>query len=168
MPGSSVTSYLPLGVLILFSLIVVIGVAIASQLVGVYRRGPVKDQPYETGMPPIGDARRRFHVKFYVVAMLFLLFDVEVVLLWPWAPLFHRVCAYEVKSSPISQHPPNGEAVSVEPSQGLRRLADHTSEASMISSGFDRTYLLISMLVFISLLVIGLVYEWKRGVFKWK
>jgi NADH-quinone oxidoreductase subunit A len=52
------------------------------------RRSPVKDTPYECGMPVISDAHTRFSVKFYIVAMLFILFDIEVVFLYPWAVLF--------------------------------------------------------------------------------
>jgi len=54
------------------------------------RHGPEKDATYESGMEPIGDARRRFNVRFYLVAMLFLLFDVELVFMYPWAVAFAR------------------------------------------------------------------------------
>jgi NADH-quinone oxidoreductase subunit A len=53
-------------------------------------RSPVKDTPYECGMPVISDAHTRFSVKFYIVAMLFILFDIEVVFLYPWAVLYGR------------------------------------------------------------------------------
>lgn len=52
------------------------------------RHGPEKDAAYESGMPIIGDARQRFNVKFYLVAMLFLIFDVELILMYPWAMAF--------------------------------------------------------------------------------
>ena len=82
-------------------ILVLIGVATAASaailvlthLVGKSRTGEVKDSPYESGMPVVGDARRRFNVRFYLVAMLFLLFDVEIVFLWPWAPVFHQAAA---------------------------------------------------------------------------
>ena len=54
------------------------------------RRSPVKDTPYECGMPIMADAHTRFSVKFYIVAMLFILFDIEVVFLYPWAVLYGR------------------------------------------------------------------------------
>ena len=85
------------------------GMLAAAHLVGVSRHGPVKDDTYESGVPPIGDARRRFNVRFYIVAMLFLLFDVEVVFLWPWAPVFHQAATGRLS---------NGEAGSV-PSAGF-------------------------------------------------
>jgi NADH-quinone oxidoreductase subunit A len=57
------------------------------------RRSPVKQTPYECGMPVITDAHTRFSVKFYIVAMLFILFDIEIVFLYPWAVLFGRGAA---------------------------------------------------------------------------
>ncbi|HOG28812.1 MAG TPA: NADH-quinone oxidoreductase subunit A [Vicinamibacterales bacterium] len=57
----------------------------ASRALGPRHRTPEKDAPYECGMPPVGDARERHSVKFYLVAMIFLLFDIEVAFLYPWA-----------------------------------------------------------------------------------
>jgi NADH-quinone oxidoreductase subunit A len=77
-------------VLILLALAVVfaVGTIALSSLVGRRRTGAVKDMPYESGIEPVGDARRRFNVRFFVIAMIFLLFDVEAVLLFPWATIF--------------------------------------------------------------------------------
>lgn len=58
---------------------------VLAHVVGPRRRTPVKDMPYESGMDPVGDARRPFDVKFYVLAILFLVFDVELLFLYPWA-----------------------------------------------------------------------------------
>jgi NADH-quinone oxidoreductase subunit A len=70
-------------------LIVVVGFVVANliltHLVGPSRKTPVKMMPYESGMDPIGDARHRFDVKFYLIAILFLVFDVELLFLYPWA-----------------------------------------------------------------------------------
>lgn len=54
------------------------------------KRSPMKDTPYECGMPILAEAHTRFSVKFYIVAMLFILFDIEVVFLYPWAVLYGR------------------------------------------------------------------------------
>ena len=62
-----------------------------STLVGKHRYSREKFQPYECGMTPTGDARERFSVKFYLVAMLFILFDVEAVFLYPWAVLLKEL-----------------------------------------------------------------------------
>src|SRR5438046_8610550 len=62
-----------------------------SQLVGPRKPTPEKSAPYECGMPPVGDARERQSVKFYLVAMIFLLFDIEVAFLYPWAMAFREL-----------------------------------------------------------------------------
>jgi NADH-quinone oxidoreductase subunit A len=63
---------------------------ILAHTVGPRRKTPVKLMPYESGMDPVGDARQRFDVKFYLVAILFLVFDVELLFLYPWAVVFYR------------------------------------------------------------------------------
>lgn len=77
---------------ILLFLLVIIGFAFAALLMahmlGPKRRTAVKQMPYESGMDPIGDARQRFDVKFYLIAILFLIFDVELLFLYPWAALY--------------------------------------------------------------------------------
>src|SRR5580658_10072841 len=61
-----------------------------SLFVGPTRTGPGKETTYESGMLPIGDTRRRFNVRFYIVAMIFLVFDVEVIFFYPWATIFAK------------------------------------------------------------------------------
>jgi NADH-quinone oxidoreductase subunit A len=63
---------------------------IAAHLIGPHKKTPVKQMPYESGMDPIGDARQRFDVKFYLIAILFLVFDVELLFLYPWAASFQE------------------------------------------------------------------------------
>ena len=79
---------------ILIFLVVVVAVAggalAMAHLVGPKRLTPVKQMPYESGMDPIGDARQRFDVRFYLVAILFLVFDVELLFLYPWAVTYQR------------------------------------------------------------------------------
>jgi NADH-quinone oxidoreductase subunit A len=60
----------------------------ASSLLGKRARSPLKDTPYESGMAPVGSARERFSVKFYLVGMIFILFDIEAVFLYPWAMVY--------------------------------------------------------------------------------
>lgn len=64
------------------------GTIVTSLIIGPSRTGPGKSQPYESGMNPIGDTRRRFNVRFYIVAMIYLVFDVGVVFLFPWTSMF--------------------------------------------------------------------------------
>jgi NADH-quinone oxidoreductase subunit A len=77
--------YLPLLIHILVVSAIAGGMVTMSWFVGQHKRNRVKMSPYECGMTPVGDVRGRFSVKFYMVAMLFILFDVEAVFLYPWA-----------------------------------------------------------------------------------
>ena len=83
-----------LPVLMLFCLAVLFsfGMLVLSVIFGKKgKRSPIKDTPYECGMLPIGEATTRLSVKFYLVAMLFILFDIEVVFLYPWAVIYKEM-----------------------------------------------------------------------------
>ena len=105
----------------------------ASAVLGPRRHGPTKHIPYESGIDPIGDARSRFNVRFFLVAMLFLLFDVEVVFLWPYAPLLFRA--------------------------GSGHGDVH---------GVSALFLLVEMGIFLGILLVGYVYAWRKGAFRWE
>jgi NADH-quinone oxidoreductase subunit A len=77
--------WLPVLVMILLGVAFGAGSVLFSRLVGPNNPTPEKLAPYECGMPPVGDARERHSVQFYLVAMIFLLFDIEVAFLYPWA-----------------------------------------------------------------------------------
>jgi NADH-quinone oxidoreductase subunit A len=83
--------YFSLLVLFAFAGIVVLALLFISQKVGPKKPNPAKAEPFESGNAPRGDARVRFSVKFYLVAMLFLIFDIEVVFLYPWAIYFRNL-----------------------------------------------------------------------------
>jgi NADH-quinone oxidoreductase subunit A len=82
--------YIPILVLIVFVVLNAILLLGLSHVLSTYRRTPAKIAPYESGMPILGDARERFSVKFYLVAMLFIIFDIEVVFMVPWAVAFFQ------------------------------------------------------------------------------
>lgn len=113
--------YVP--ILFLFGLSLLFGVMMImmSHRFSPRRPTPIKGEPYESGIPPLGDTRERFAVKYYVVAILFLLFDVEVVFLFAWGAVFRQIGLY----------------------------------------GF------VAILVFLGLLIVGLIYEWKKGALDW-
>jgi len=101
------------------------------------RPTPVKQTAYESGIPPLGDARERFSVKFYMVAVLFIIFDIETVFMIPWGAYFKQLsCA--------------------------QPLLNGTCPAGSVSLfGF------VEMLVFIAILFVGFVYVWKKGALQW-
>jgi NADH-quinone oxidoreductase subunit A len=115
-------------------LLAVVGFAavtlVAAHKIGPRKDTPIKLMPYESGMDPIGDARRRFDVKFYLIAIMFLVFDVELLFLYPWG-----VIAYN-------------DALGLPPG-----LADA---------------IFWSVLVFLAVLVLAYVYDWRKGVFRWR
>ena len=85
MPDNYFASYLPLLLHFMIAFAVAGAIVTLSWLIGQRKPTLAKMSPYECGVPPVGDARERFSVKFYLVAMLFILFDVEAVFLYPWA-----------------------------------------------------------------------------------
>jgi NADH-quinone oxidoreductase subunit A len=89
--GAHVSAWAPVALL----LVIAIGFAFAniaiSILIGPSRTGAVKQSSYESGVVPVGDARRRFNVRFYIVAMIFLVFDVDIIFFYPWATIFAPV-----------------------------------------------------------------------------
>ena len=115
-------SYLPILVLIGVAFAFAIGSVVMSRLVGMKKPTEVKLAPYECGMPLIGTARERFSIKFYIVAMTFIVFDIEVAFLYPWAVVFKQLGWYGA----------------------------------------------ISMGIFLFVLIIGFVYEWKKGALEWE
>lgn len=85
---TSFNHYAALGVLLLMAIGFGVANVVATTFLGPSRKGEVKGTVYESGMNPIGSARRRFNVRFFILAMTFLLFDVEIVFLYPWAVTF--------------------------------------------------------------------------------
>jgi NADH-quinone oxidoreductase subunit A len=77
--------WLSITLMIVLGLVFAVPSVVLSRLLGPRKPTPEKSAPYECGMPPVGDARERMSVKFYLVAMIFLLFDIEVAFLYPWA-----------------------------------------------------------------------------------
>jgi NADH-quinone oxidoreductase subunit A len=119
---------------VIFNAVLMLGL---SALTMRSRPTPVKQSPYESGIPPLGDARERFSVKFYMVAVLFIIFDIETVFMIPWGAYFQQLsCAQPLVGGAC----PRG-AVSL--------------------------FGLTEMLVFIAILLVGFVYVWKKGALQW-
>jgi NADH-quinone oxidoreductase subunit A len=114
--------FAPVGALIFFSVALGIIILSMSTIFGPKNPTERKTAPYESGMKPIGPAIRRYPVKFYLVAVLFILFDIEVIFFLPWAVIFRDLGVY-------------GLAV---------------------------------MGLFLFILTVGLVYEWKKGALEWE
>lgn len=140
MPTAS--DYTPVVVLILLLSAAAGVVLLLTHLIGPKRRGEIKQSTYESGVDPKGDARRRFNVRFYLVAVLFVVFDVEIIFLWPWATLYPRLTA------PAT------------PEQAAWA-------AQLAADGYTPTFFVVGIGIFFLLLLIGFLYEWRKGIFEW-
>ncbi len=81
-------NYLPVLLFMVIAIGLVGMIVLLSEILGKKKHFPAKDIPYECGMDPIGDARSRYSVRFYVIAMFFIVFDIEAIFLYPWAVIF--------------------------------------------------------------------------------
>jgi len=88
MPTSYIEVYFPVLLQVVIAMAVAVVMLGLSYLLGKKVRDRVKDLPYESGIVPTGDARQRFSVKFYLVGMLFIVFDIEAIFLYPWAVVY--------------------------------------------------------------------------------
>jgi len=113
-----------------------------ASILGPRRQSAVKQMPYESGMDPIHDAHRKFDVRFHLVAIAFLVFDVELLFLYPWA---------------VASRNPGGIDAAV-------RQAASMAEPL----GYSRLLVFGEVMVFVGLLALGLVYAWRKGVFQWR
>jgi NADH-quinone oxidoreductase subunit A len=91
MPTSYAETYFPVLIQILIAIAVAGGMIGVSAVLGRRVKDRVKSMPYESGMDPVGNARERFSVKFYLVAMVFILFDIEAIFLYPWAVIYRQL-----------------------------------------------------------------------------
>src|SRR5438067_11481893 len=114
--------YFPVLLFILVGLGVGVAPMVLGKLLAPNRPDPAKLSPYECGFEAFEDARMKFDVRYYLVAILFILFDLEIAFLFPWASVLNDVCFF----------------------------------------GFA------SMMVFLLILVIGFIYEWKKGALEWE
>ena len=83
-------SYIPILVMMIVAAVIAVGMVAASFLLGPKHPTKYKQAPYECGMTPVGSARERFPIKFYLIAMLFIIFDIETIFLYPWAVIYRH------------------------------------------------------------------------------
>lgn len=120
--------FLPLFLMVVLALGLALTLLKVAEYFGPHQPNAVKESPYESGQDPVGSARDRYSVKFYLVAMIFIVFDVELVFLYPWAVSF-------------------------------RTFLEAGGGAALASLGFIG--------VFIFVLVVGLIYDVKKGGLDW-
>lgn len=92
--ATELNTYLPLFLIVMMAITFSIANLVLTRALGPSRSGKIKGQSYESGMNPVGTARKRFNVRFYLIAMVFLVFDIEVVFLYPWATTFPNIAPF--------------------------------------------------------------------------
>lgn len=117
-----IIEYLPILIFILLGLIIGAAPMLAGWILGPTSTNKAKFEPYECGFPTFGDARMQFDVRYYLVAILFIIFDLETAFLVPWSIVLNKIGWF----------------------------------------GFW------SMMIFLGLLVLGFIYEWKKGALEWE
>ena len=128
--------YAPIGIMFLVAIGFAVSQLLVTQLIGPRKRTATKLMPYESGKDPVGNARSRFSIKFYTVAVAFLLFDLEVLFIIPFAVAFKYLLVQE-------------------------NLATNSDGILYGTVAF------VTMMVFLGTIVIGLIFEWKKGTFDW-
>jgi NADH-quinone oxidoreductase subunit A len=142
------TPFIPIFLFIVVAVGTAIGMIVTSEFVGPRKRTAVKQMPYESGMDPIGDARQRFDVRYYLVAIVFLLFDVELLFLYPWA-----ASQYSAEITVATAGP------------------DLPDSPLPVPVGVPREFrglVFGEILVFILVLAAAFAYAWRKGVFAWR
>ncbi len=89
--ATDLNAYIPIALLVVMAIVFAVANLAMTHALGPRRAGPTKSTTYESGMAPIGTARKRFNVRFYILAMTFLVFDVEIIFLYPWAVTFAKL-----------------------------------------------------------------------------
>jgi NADH-quinone oxidoreductase subunit A len=115
-------NYLPILIFMVIGGVLGMAVPLIGYILGPRHPSPAKDSPYECGFPPFGDSRLPFDVRYYLVAILFIIFDLETAFLVPWAVVFRKIGWY-----------------------------------GMAAMG-----------IFLGILVVGFIYEWKKGALEWE
>jgi NADH-quinone oxidoreductase subunit A len=144
---------------ILSATVLAVGLLVAANLLGPKRWSRVKRMPYESGMDPIHDTRRRFDVRFHLLAVAFLVFDVELLFLYPWAVTLHR---------PVAERSSVAAAAAADEPAATPAIAADGPHRPGLDGRLRPPYLFAGGMLFIGLLALGLVYDWRKGIFEWR
>lgn len=137
------TDFTPIFLFLIIAVGTGLSMLVMSAVLGPRKVTQVKQMPYESGMDPIGDARQRFDVRFYLVAIVFLLFDVELLYLYPWA---------------VGQWSADAAIPAA-------------AGAAPLIVGIPAVFRMLvfwEIMVFVAILTAGFAYVWKKGVFEWR
>jgi NADH-quinone oxidoreductase subunit A len=148
---------LPIFLFVISAVGLVIVLLLIAKIFNPIRPGLVKRMPYESGMDPIHDTRRRFDVRFYLLAIAFLVFDVELLFLYPWAVAIKPAQLESIQSNPTTE-------------EGIVPSTSVPGIDAAVSGGLvqNRDLVFAGAMLFIVLLTLGFVYDWRKGIFRWR
>jgi NADH-quinone oxidoreductase subunit A len=166
-------AFLPVFLFVVCALGLAVGLLIVSGFLNPGRPGRVTRMPYESGMDPIHDTRRRFDVRFHLLAIAFLIFDVELLFLYPWAV---AVGGGQQQGGEWRGEMEEGAASGPWPVVGQRSsiphfpLAPRSGIDAAVAAGWveSRHMVFGGVMTFLALLTLGYVYDWRKGVFQWR
>ena len=165
-------AFLPIFLFVACVIALGVGLLLMAGLFNPGRSGCVTRMPYESGMDPVHDTRRRFDVRFHLLAITFLVFDVELLFLFPWAVASQTATgnggmAVASTASAAPQSPLSGPESrdSAPPSA----VASAGIDAAVAQGAVESRHLVFGgAMMFLALLVLGFVYDWRKGVFQWR
>lgn len=160
-------AFLPVFLFIACAIALAVGLLSVTSFLNPGRPSRVTRMPYESGMDPIHDTRRRFDVRFHLLAIAFLVFDVELLFLYPWAVASRP--AAEVRGE-TNERGTSSNDESIQPSPGPSPLAPRYGiDAAVAAKLIESRHLVFGgVMTFIALLTLGFVYDWRKGVFRWR
>jgi NADH-quinone oxidoreductase subunit A len=142
-------AFLPILLFVVIAAAMSVGMLIGPRLLAPRKNTAVKEMPYESGMDPIHDTRRRFAVRFHLVAIAFLIFDVELLFLYPWAVAMRHTQSVAGADG----------AVAADRGIDLAVGQEWVSSRGLVFAG---------AMVFVLLVVLGFAYDWRKGIFRWR
>lgn len=156
----SILPIIPVVLLVACVIGLAVGLLIVGQILNPARPGAVKRMPYESGMDPIHDARRRFDVRFFLLAIAFLVFDVELLFLYPWA-VARGNGECRVMNDELPAEVKSKSTADIQDSS----FNNHHSSPAPTT---NRHMVFAGAMTFLALLTLGFVYDWRKGVFQWR
>jgi len=173
---------LPLFLLAVCVIGLAVGLLIVARIVRPGRPGCVAQMPYESGMDPIHDTRHRFDVRFHLLAIAFLVFDVELLFLYPWAVISGQSAVGSRQSAVECSRVGEGERGRLGdketaigqlsarlPLSASPPLLDPSSRNVDSSTAAENHHFMFAgAMTFVALLTLGFVYDWRKGVFQWR
>jgi len=161
---------LPIFLFVVVAMVLAAVIILLASLVGPRRWNLTKAMPYESGVDPVHGTRRRFDVRFHLLAVAFLVFDVELLFLYPWAVAMRPAAASYAQIDSSAQGESPGETRVSTPVASATATSRVAGIDAAVSAGWveGRDLVFGGAMLFIALLSLGFVYDWRKGVFEWR